>query len=81
ATDNIAYRFVYTLSSYKTDTEGINVRANDDNNYNLEYGYGDNNRTHVLSGLVTWYVKSNFTLTPTILFQSGQPITYYADAT
>ncbi|MFX8531450.1 hypothetical protein ABTM17_19135, partial [Acinetobacter baumannii] len=59
ATDNIAYRFVYTLSSYKTDTEGINVRANDDNNYNLEYGYGDNNRTHVLSGLVTWYVKSN----------------------
>lgn len=80
-TDNIAYRFVYTLSSYKTDTEGINVRANDDNNYDLEYGYGDNDRTHVLSGLVTWYVKSNFTLTPTILFQSGQPITYYADAT
>ena len=81
ATDNIAYRFAYTLSQYKTNTEGINVRANDNNNYDLEYGFGDNDRTHVLSGLVTWYVRKNFTLTPTILFQSGQPITWYADAT
>ncbi len=81
ANDNIAYRFAYTLSSYKTDDEGINVRANDDNNYDLEYGYGDNDRTHVLSGLVTWYVAKNFTLTPAMLFQSGQPITWYSDAT
>lgn len=81
AVDNIAYRFVYTLSEYKTDTEGINVRANDNNNYDLEYSFGDNDRTHVLSGLVTWYVRKNLTLTPTLLFQSGQPITYYADAT
>jgi hypothetical protein len=81
AVDNIAYRFVYTLSSYKTDTEGINVRANDNNNFEQEYSFGDNDRTHVLSGLVTWYVLRNLTLTPTLLFQSGQPITYYADAT
>ena len=79
--DNIAFRFAYTLSSYKTDVEGINVRANDNNNYDLEYNYGDNDRTHVLSGLVTWYAAKNLSLTPTLLFQSGQPITYYADAT
>ncbi|MEO7394454.1 MAG: TonB-dependent receptor, partial [Chitinophagaceae bacterium] len=79
--DNIAYRFAYTLSQYKTDVEGINVRANDNNNYDLEYGFGDNDRTHVLSGLVTWYVGKKLTLTPTLLFQSGQPITFYADAT
>ena len=79
--DKIAYRIAYTLSEYKTDDEGINVRANDNNNYDLEYGYGDNDRTHVLSGLITWYAVKNLTLTPTILFQSGQPITYYADAT
>jgi hypothetical protein len=79
--DKISYRFVYTLSQYKTDDEGINVRANDDNNFTAEYSYGDNDRTHVLSALLTWYPINNLTLTPTLLFQSGQPITRYADAT
>ena len=79
--DKISYRFVYTLSQYKTDDEGINVRANDDNNFDAEYSYGDNDRTHVFSALVTWYPINNLTLTPTLLFQSGQPITRYADAT
>ena len=79
--DDISFRIVYTLSEYKTDTEGINVRASDNNNFAAEYGFGDNDRTHVFSGLVTWYAIKNLTLTPTILFQSGQPITRYADAT
>ncbi|MEO6538398.1 MAG: TonB-dependent receptor [Ferruginibacter sp.] len=81
ANDKIAYRVVYTLSQYKTDTEGINVRATDNNDYAAEYAVGDNDRTHVLSGLITWYAARNLTLTPTLLFQSGQPITRYADAT
>ena len=79
--DKISYRVVYTLSQYKTDTEGINVRANDNNNFAAEYGFGDNDRSHVFSGLITWYLAKNLTLTPTLLFQSGQPITRYADAT
>lgn len=79
--DNISYRFSYTLSSFKTDAEGINVRASDANNWNAEYNYGDNDRSHVFSGLVTLYAVKNLTLTPTLLFQSGQPITRYADAT
>lgn len=78
--DKIAYRFVYTLSQFKTDAEGINVRASDANNWNEEYNYGDNDRTHVFSGLITWYALKNLSLTPTILFQSGQPISRYADA-
>ena len=78
--DNISFRIVYTLSEYKTDAEGINVRASDNNDFGAEYNYGDNDRTHVFSGLVTWYAAKNLTLTPTILFQSGQPITRYADA-
>lgn len=81
ADDKIAYRLVYTLSQYKTDDEGINVRADNNNNFAAEYSLGDNDRTHVLSGLITWYVIKDLTLTPTILFQSGQPITRYADAT
>ncbi|MEP6712187.1 MAG: TonB-dependent receptor [Ferruginibacter sp.] len=79
--DKIAYRIVYTLSQYKTDTEGINVRATDNNDYAAEYAVGDNDRTHVLSALITWFAAPNLTLTPTLLFQSGQPITRYADAT
>lgn len=79
--DKIAYRFVYTLSQYKTDDEGINVRANDNNNFGAEYNYGDNDRTHVFSALLTWFPVKNLTVTPTMLFQSGQPITRYADAT
>jgi outer membrane receptor protein involved in Fe transport len=79
--DNISYRFSYTLSSVKTDAEGINVRATNANDWNAEYNYGDNDRTHVFSGLVTWFAAKNLTLTPTLLFQSGQPITRYADAT
>ncbi len=81
ATDNIAYRIVYTLSQYKTDTEGINVRASNNNDYAAEYALGDNDRTHVLSALITWYAAKDLTLTPSLLFQSGQPITRYADAT
>lgn len=79
--DNISYRIVYTLSQYKTDDEGINVRADNNNDYAAEYSYGDNDRTHVLSGLITWYAAKNLSLTPALLFQSGQPITRYADAT
>ena len=79
--DKIAYRVVYTLSQYKTDDEGINVRADNNNDFAAEYSFGDNDRTHVLSGLITWYALKDLTLTPTLLFQSGQPITRYADAT
>ncbi|MFN0081599.1 MAG: TonB-dependent receptor plug domain-containing protein [Ferruginibacter sp.] len=77
--DNISFRLVYTLSEYKTDVEGINARATDNNNFGAEFNFGDNDRTHVFSGLLTWYAVKNLTLTPTILFQSGQPITRYAD--
>ena len=78
--DNYAYRISYSLSRFKTDNEGINVRATNANDWASEYAYGDNDRTHVLSGLVSWYPCKNLSLTPTILFQSGQPISRYADA-
>ncbi|MEO7310819.1 MAG: TonB-dependent receptor [Chitinophagaceae bacterium] len=79
--DNISYRVSYSLSRFKTDAEGINVRATDANNWDNEYNYGDNDRTHVLTGVLTWYAVKNLSLTPTLLFQSGQPITRYSDAT
>lgn len=80
ANDFFSYRFSYSLSKIKNDTEGINVRAQDANNWANEYALGDNDRTHVINALFTWYPAKNFTLTPTMLFQSGQPITYYANS-
>ncbi len=79
--DKIGYRVLYTLSRFKTDNEGINVRASNFNDYNAEYAFGDNDRTHLLTGLITWYAAKNLSLTPTILFQSGQPISYYINPT
>ncbi|MBK0383843.1 TonB-dependent receptor [Pedobacter sp. SD-b] len=78
--EKFSYRFSYTLSSIKDDTEGINVRAQDANNWAAEYAYGDNDRTHVINALFTYYPIKNLTLTPAMLFQSGQPITRYAIA-
>lgn len=76
--EKFSYRFSYSLSRIKTDTEGINVRAQDANNWANEYAIGDNDRTHVLNALFTWYPAKNLTLTPALLFQSGMPITYFA---
>ncbi len=76
--EKFSYRFSYSLSRVKTDTEGINVRAQDANNWRDEYAFGDNDRTHVVNALFTWYPVKNLTITPALLYQSGQPITYYA---
>ncbi|MEO5912031.1 MAG: TonB-dependent receptor [Pelobium sp.] len=78
--EKFSYRFSYSLSKIKDDTEGINNRAQDANNWDAEYAYGDNDRTHVINALFTYYPIKNLTLTPAMLFQSGQPITRYAIA-
>ena len=80
ANDFFSYRFSYSLSKIMNDTEGINVRAQDANNWANEYAFGDNDRTHVINALLTWYPAKNLTVTPAMLFQSGQPITYYANS-
>ena len=80
AIDKFSYRFSYSLSRSKVNAEGINSRAADGNNWDAEYSYGDNDRTHVINALFTWYPVKNLTITPAMLFQSGQPITRYAIA-
>ena len=78
--DKIAYRFSYSLSEIKTDAEGLNQRATNANQWEDEYAFGDNDRRHVINALITWFPVKNLSLTPTMLFQSGQPISRYADA-
>lgn len=78
--DRYAYRLGYTLSSIKSNTTGINTRAQDSNNYDAEFVYDDNDRRHVISGVFFYYLKPNLVVTSAVLLQSGQPITRVADA-
>lgn len=72
--DNYSYRLNYTLSSLKNDTEDINFRAMDGNNYGNEWGYSINDRTHNINGIYSYYPFEGTTVTLAGLLQSGQPI-------
>lgn len=78
--DKYAYRLGYNLSVIRSNTTGINTRAQDSNNYQAEYVYDDNDRRHVFSGIFYYYPFRNLVITPTVLLQSGLPITRVADA-
>ncbi len=78
--DKYAYRLGYNLSVIRSNTTGINTRAQDSNNYAAEYVFDDNDRRHVFSGIFYYYPFPNLVITPTVLLQSGLPITRVADA-
>ncbi|MDX2285673.1 MAG: TonB-dependent receptor [Bacteroidia bacterium] len=77
----IGYRLLYTLSWTKSNTSSINTRAQDSNDYEAEYAWDENDRRHVMSGVILYQPFSGLTLAPTFLIQSGQPVTRVADAT
>ncbi len=72
--DNYSYRLNYTLSSLKNNTEDINFRAMDGNNYGNEWGPSINDRTHNINGIYSYYPFNGTTITIAGLLQSGQPI-------
>lgn len=76
-----AYRFMYTLSFLENNTEDINFRAMDSNDFEAEWGPSINDRRHLLNGIVNWFPLEGFTVTLAALLQSGQPINRVPDAT
>lgn len=78
--DNVSYRISYTLSQLRNNTEDINFRAEDANNFENEWGPSINDRTHVISGLFNWYAYDGLSLNLALLMQSGQPINRIPDA-
>jgi outer membrane receptor for ferrienterochelin and colicin len=78
--DNYAFRLVYTLSFLENNTEDINFKAMDANNFDNEWGPSINDRTHVINGIVSYYPVQNLTLNLAALIQSGQPINRVPDA-
>ncbi|AQG80996.1 TonB-dependent receptor [Spirosoma montaniterrae] len=75
-----AYRLIYTLSSLKNNTEDINFRAMDANNFAAEWGPSINDRRHIINGIFNYYPVKNLTVTVAALLQSGQPINRIPDA-
>ncbi len=78
--DKYAFRMSYSLALIKSNTSSINTRANDANNYDVEYTYDENDRRHVMSAIFFWFPVRNLVISPAFLIQSGQPITRLADA-
>jgi outer membrane receptor for ferrienterochelin and colicin len=78
--DKYSYRLIYTLSSLRNNTEDINFKAMDANNFEQEWGYGINDRRHVINGIFTYYPVKGLSFTLAALLQSGQPINRIPDA-
>ena len=78
--DDYALRLMYTLSYLENNTEDINFRAMDSNDFEAEWGPSINDRTHLINGIVSYYPLKGLSLTLAGLLQSGQPINRIPDA-
>ncbi|MEF8865613.1 MAG: TonB-dependent receptor [Salinibacter sp.] len=74
ADDRYSYRLNYTLSSRRNNTDDINFRAEDANDFEEEWGPSVNDRRHVISTVGSVYPADRLRVTLAGLFQSGQPI-------
>ncbi|MFM9852234.1 MAG: TonB-dependent receptor domain-containing protein [Sphingomonadaceae bacterium] len=78
--DIYAFRLSYTLSRLRNDTDDLNFRASNSNNFGADFGASANDRRHVLSAVGSLYPVKGLTLTAAGLFQSGQPVNFIPDA-
>jgi hypothetical protein len=79
--DRFSYLINYTLSRLQNNTEDINFKAMDANNFDQEWGPSINDRTHVINAILSWYPVKGLSVTLASLIQSGQPINRIPDAT
>lgn len=73
-------RFSYTLSRLENDTDDLNFRASNSNDFGAEWGPSINDRRHAISTVVYLYPTPSLTVTVAGLFQSGQPVNLIPDA-
>lgn len=78
--DVYGYTLSYTLSRLTNNTDDINFRASNSNQFEREWGPSVNDRRHVVSALAYFYPWPSLSLSIAALFQSGQPINYIPDA-
>ncbi len=78
--DRWSGRLSYTLSKLDNDTDDINFRASNANDFASERGPSANDRRHVVSASGYFYPLPGLTLSVAGLFQSGQPVNLVPDA-
>ena len=69
----------YTLSELTNNTDDINFRSANSNQFADEWGPSINDRRHVLSSVFYYYPTESITMTLAGLFESGQPINLIPD--
>ena len=77
---DFAYRLSYTLSQLRNNTDDINFRAQNANDFDDEWGPSVNDRTHVIDGMLSYFPTDRLRLTLASLIQSGQPVNRVPDA-
>jgi outer membrane receptor protein involved in Fe transport len=80
AADRYGFRFAYTLSKLTNDTDDINFRASNANDFATDEGPSANDRRHVISAVGIFYPLEGLSVSVAGLFQSGQPINLVPDA-
>jgi len=78
--DPFSFRLTYTASSLRNNTDDINFKAMDANNFSNEWGPGLNDRRHIINGIVTTYPVEDLEFNVSTLLQSGQPVNRIPDA-
>jgi hypothetical protein len=78
--DIYGFRLSYTLSKLTNNTDDINFRAANSNDFSTEWGPSANDRRHVISAVGYLYPLHGLTLSVAGLFQSGQPVNLVPDA-
>ncbi len=77
--DDYAFRLSYTLSKLTNNTDDINFRASNANDFSVDNGPSANDRRHVISAVGFLYPIRGLTATGALLFQSGQPVNLVPD--
>jgi hypothetical protein len=72
-------RLSYTLSRLENDTDDLNFRASNSNDFAAEWGPSINDRRHAISTVVYFYPTPSLAVTLAGLFQSGQPVNLIPD--
>ncbi len=72
--EQFAYLLNYTLAYLENNTEDINFRALDGNNFEAETGPSINDRRHIINAVVNYFPTDRLSITLASLLQSGQPI-------
>ena len=79
AGDSWGFLATYTLSELTNNTDDLNFRSANSNQFEDEWGPSVNDRRHVISSVFYWYPFDTVSVSVAGQFESGQPINLIPD--